>query len=223
MAGGTSLGTRLFQLLLLAALGAGGVFGVAEIRQLFLNEKVSREVMNNVIDTIAYGRVNAKKGRTLLNKAMGRLKLTGVKSYFTILSKSDFKELGSYYLKARARGHRNVTKKSARGWRGCNTTDAIPTGTTVAGLSKGSGRKGKKSMMNRLQGIASNDAGAVLSGKSGGKGGPSDEMIVYAVDVFFTYKTLFLKKKLWYHHRCYFHPSRRKWSSHNEARTLSSQ
>ena len=68
MAGGTSLGTRLFQLVLLAALGAGGVFGWAEVRQLFLNEKVSHEVMNNVIDTIAYGRVNADKGRKLRNR-----------------------------------------------------------------------------------------------------------------------------------------------------------
>ena len=73
-------------------------------------------------------------------------------------------------------------------------------------------------MKNRIQGIISGDGQAVLTGRKSKS--PAANVIVFSLDTFITFKTLFVKRKLWFHHRCFFYEKRRAYSPHDDSKKL---
>lgn len=201
-----------FVLIAVAAVGVGYLF--VRIQLMMTKSRFDEALGYKVMDTTQYAKVTVAGVRARIEAAAQEAKVNPdrIKSYISLQTKDDFNERGRYDLERQSvQGFRNAQSRRSKGVPGCSVADALPPGTTtkdLAGSSKGG-------MTNRIEGLMSRDAKAVVTGKKSRADAPAGSIIL-ALDVLLSYKVGIFRYKLWFHRRCYFYQGRRAYEPGNE-------
>lgn len=206
-------GGKIIGWLLLLLVLAVGVYGFFSMRSAMFSRTVDAALIEHVMDTIQYEKVSRQTVHRHIQKAarLAPFQTYPYKATIRIVRRSDFSQWGTYYLQPSYQGYKSAQSIRIRKAPGCNMRDALPPGTTLKQLV-GQGGQGDKSLRNRVEGLASNDAKATVHGTSTRTRTPQGT-IVFSVDLTLTYRFLFFKRKMWFHKRCFFYPQRRNYET----------
>lgn len=204
--GGGSSKTMLLGLIALVLLGVAYVF--MYIQTMMFKGKLDGALSEKVINTVQYNLLSAPSVKKRLGKVARELKLVSPRYFVTIQTRDDFSNHGSYYLRRSLLGFKNAQSMRSDKVPGCSNIDALMPGTSLKSLSS-STAAGQGSMVNRVGAAAAKDGKAMVTGDAPTTSAPPGSLI-FAIDVVFTFKYMFFKRKMWFHRRCYLYPQRRR-------------
>jgi len=219
-----SMGTYIVVAVILAAIVGGAI---VYFKFKFNNAKshFNSLLRSGPLNTSRYEEVNKKKAHEQLQAAIQK---TGIpsnkfKGYVTVLKNDTYNALGSYYLKEKLRGYtRAIPSKQTKPF-GCTVTDAMDPNFTMKSLadSVNSGKAtGGKAMVNRAKGIVSGNGQQILTGQETDESKVKADKIIFAIDVLAHLKLGPLKRKVWFHRRCFFYKGRREFETTSQIKAL---